>query len=558
MASPSTNNKPLYYAAFATFFVFAFPLLVQVSFSDFVREGEYNSRLGWTLIILFLGLMHQKQWLHYVLLLPFAIGGSIDIGYAISFGGVFTTATIEAVMQTDSSEASEYLTAYSSPILLFILAVYWFLAIYLLRRINLNIGHSRTRSTFVTLGVILVVAAGYRVSVMQRFHDTIPGVIGSIPSYYKGSMDVQSEIDSRAAVVEKATSQNEKASVLNGNLSQTYVFLIGESVNRNHMGLYGYHRNTTPKLQEMKEELNVFTDVISSHAQTNASLRLALTQANQQNKMSSFDALSVIDLANMAGFKTWWISNQQPLRRTMTAVASQADVANFISNDYQGVAVRRFDHFMLPYIDDALNDQASKKAIFIHAMGSHAQYRNRYPESFEVFTDTDVKAYTAAPSARQIDAINSYDNSILYTDNFAYNIIESLRISESEIKAFTLISDHGEEVFDKINVKGHSPDNVTANMVEIPFINWVNSGYRNHRKDITSSLGKNLELPFRLDDFYHYAGELMGISSQFNHSDKSLIGSKFSPLESRQIYRFVYETELNYRHKAPDQVADRK
>ena len=557
MTDSALNNKALYLSVFATFFVFLFPLLIEISFSDFVREGEYNSRIGWSLIFIFLGLLHKKAWLHTALLIPFMITGSVDIGYAISFGGVFTTATIEAVLQTDLHEASEYAASYTSPTLMLILALYWSGCLLLLSKVNFHASRTRARTVFLSLGIILTLVASYRITIMQKYYDTIPGVMGSIPSYYRGHMGVKAETDKRQLLVENVRKSDESFELATEK-SQTYVFIIGESLSRHHMGIYGYHRDTTPELSAISEELHVFQDVISSHAQTKASLSLALTEARVKGEKNYRDTLSIVDLANLAGFKTWWISNQQPLRTTFSAIAAQADETDFISNDFKGVEVRRFDEFLTPYVQAALDDNVDKKAIFIHTMGSHAQYKNRYPDSFDKFQDKNVMAYTDDPSNRQIEAINNYDNSVLYSDYFASGIIKLLKSSDAELKALTLISDHGEEVFDKINVKGHSPDNVTANMVDIPFINWLSDGFDEHRAGSVEAIRNNVNKPFMLHDFYHYSAQLMGIRSAYNDPSKSLISAEFNAPEQRKVYRLSYETELRYRTETPDQVADRK
>ena len=105
--------------------VLLFPLLIEVSFSDFVREGEYNSRIGWSFITALLINLANRRWVTAAVLLPFMIGGLADIGYAYTFGGVFTTATIEAVVHTDSSEANEFFAAYASLPLVSLYLVHW-------------------------------------------------------------------------------------------------------------------------------------------------------------------------------------------------------------------------------------------------------------------------------------------------------------------------------------------------------------------------------------------------------------------------------------------------
>ncbi|GEM_PF-1481821 len=549
------SNRALYLAFAGILFALAFPLLIEVTFSDHVREGEYNSRLGWSLILMLIGLVSRKPNLIKLLLIPFIIGGTIDIGYAISFGGVFTTATLEAVFNTDTSEALEYAASYASVPLAVIISAYWLTLLLIFQYLHFNVSATKAKTSFLVLGVILSLTAGYRITIMQKYHDTIPGVLGSMPSYYRGNIGLQQEINLRKDLIANTsvdvTLEQEQA-------SQIYIFLIGESINRNHMSVYGYHRNTTPLLKQLNENIVVFNNVVSSHAQTNASLRVALTSATAEQGNEYRKALSIIDTANMAGFKTWWISNQQPLRATLASIADQADETQFISNDYQGVEVNRYDGFMLPYIEEALADEAKHKVIFIHMMGSHAQYANRYPKDFNHFSDNNVQAYEEDLSQGKIDSINQYDNSVLYTDFVVNETLVLLKENSAHIKALTLFSDHGEEIYDKINVKGHSPDNVTANMIEVPLITWVSEEFELTKPSRYRTMHDNRNEGFRLDNLFHYANQLMGISSSHITPSKSLASQDFSPKAERRVYKKSYENDLRYRlPQEPNEVASK-
>lgn len=546
MLTSTDNNRALLRLAIATLFVLAFPLLMEVSFSDHVREGEYNSRLGWTFILLLSAIIFQKPWLHKLLLVPFLIGGSTDITYAVNFGGVFTTATVEALIHTDISEIAEFGATYYSPLLLSILVFYWVISFLLLRKLPFNFPKTKVRTGFIVFGMLLTLVAGHRITIMQKYHDTIPGVLGSLPSYYTGHMGLQQEVELRKQLL---STIDQDAELLNPQDAQTYIFFIGESINRNHMSAYGYHRSTTPNIDIADKDFYIFNDVISSHAQTNASLRVALTQANAEQGHQYREALSIIDIANIAGFKTWWISNQQPVRATLASIAAQADETQFISNDYQGVEVNRYDGFMLPYIEKALVDNAKHKVIFIHMMGSHAQYSNRYPKEFDHFSDKNVRAYSNDISSGKINDINEYDNSVLYTDHVVQQAYELIQKDSATIKALTLLSDHGEEVYDTKNIKGHSPDNVTANMLEVPFITWLSDGFQEKRQATTSAMKNNLDKSFRLDDFYHFAADLMGIRSPHIDETESLSSDLFLAPTERQVYNKSYEQELKYRQE---------
>jgi glucan phosphoethanolaminetransferase (alkaline phosphatase superfamily) len=58
------------------------------------------------------------------------------------------------------------------------------------------------------------------------------------------------------------------------------VWIIGESLNRANMSLYGYERPTSPTLESMRKELIVFRDVVSSAPATMDSLMKMLTPAD--------------------------------------------------------------------------------------------------------------------------------------------------------------------------------------------------------------------------------------------------------------------------------------
>jgi heptose-I-phosphate ethanolaminephosphotransferase len=512
------------------------PLALELTYSDFVREGEYNSRIGWSFILAALAYLLQKRRFIALILLPFAISGSLDIGYAVSFGGVFTTATLEAVAYTDSSEVSEFVAAYSSMTLTSWLLLHWSIYFLGLRFMRPAEGTgSRTRRVTMVLGFILIAVVAYRTTVMGRFHDTIPGVLGTVPSYLRGSVSLQEEFERRQTMLR----ETDIKAVLKETQPQTHIFIVGESASRNHMGIYGYHRNTTPFLSSIKDELVVFDNVISSHAQTQASLRAALTAASADQGDQYRDALSVIDIANLAGYETWWISNQQPLRATIASIAHQADHPYYISNDFNGVEVNRYDTFMLNRITEALTNPAPHKAIFIHMMGSHAQYKNRYPDDFSVFKDSQVSAYTEQPDQGVIDVINEYDNSILFADFFLQQLFSLVKEKQNDALAtITYFSDHGEEVYQQANLKGHSPDNLTPNMFEIPFVFWSSdqqriTSYRTHKSS-----------PFMLDSFYHYASQVMAIDSANVNPEAGLISDQYQPPAVRMVYKTGYDTQL--------------
>lgn len=526
----------------SVFFVLFFPLFIMYVYSDFIRSSELNSRLGWLILLGGLAYLFRHTVLQKILLgviFLFAISGSMDIVYAITFGGVFVSATFEAIALTDKQEALEFLHAYISYENVFILLLYWVIAFYSLKRILFKEAELTREKVFAGLGILMVIAAIQQIYDRGRSFDVIPGFTGVAIDYSKGHEAIEKVIENRKKLYQNSSF---KAQLMTNN-SQTYVVAIGESLGRKHMSLYGYTRETTPNLDAVKSESVVFRNTIAAFAQTSQSLSVNLTEKDTVNQKPLSESLSLVGVFKRAGFKTFWISNQQPLRMPTKPMAKIADEQHFVSHDFHGVEVNRYDGYMLPAIKKAINDEAKHKVIFVHLMGSHLQYENRYPAERIIFKDTKgIQAYSQELSNSQVDYINAYDNSVHYTDFVLGEVLKELK-STNNIAALTFWADHGEEVFDVKDFKGHSPDGVTKPMLEIPFIFWRNQKYKTEFQDVDDVISTHEQSLIMLDDFFHIAQCLMPVESELIEKDKSLCLGEYTT-KPRVVYGKDYDKGL--------------
>ena len=327
------------------------------------------------------------------------------------------------------------------------------------------------------------------------------------------------------------------------------MIVIGESMNRNHLGLYGYTRNTTPQLNKIRDQLIMFENTTSAYSQTKPSLSVALTEVDADEVDRSDQVMSLMEVFKKAGYKTWWISNQQPSRYPTTPMAALADERHFISHDFYGVESYRYDGYMTPYIEQALQDTSSHKVIFVHLMGSHLHYESRYPkETFSQFSTRDnLRAFLASSelSDAQVETINQYDNSIYYTDSLLGEWIEKLtKTSNNHAAALVFFADHGEEVFDSRDFKGHAPDGVTRHMLEIPHLVWRNQAYQREFSSVNQSMKDQVTQPFLLDDFFHFAICVAQIKTDLYKPERSVCDASFKP-KARIIYGKAYEEYLD-------------
>lgn len=309
------------------------------------------------------------------------------------------------------------------------------------------------------------------------------------------------------------------------NSPEIAVVVIGESTSREHMGLYGYYRQTNPSLTKIQDELIVAKDVITPHVHTITALEKILTLKSVSQPDLKNNA-SIIQLANQADYKTYWISNQQPVgffSSLCTLIGYAAKEKYFLNtNAYNRIS---YDEILLPVLDKALADTTvTRKVIFLHLMGTHLGYAERYPPEFDYFTE---KPKTNYQHEKAFHLINAYDNSVRYNDYIVKEIIERMR--KKNASSYVLyFSDHGDDVFDKWDNAGHNEYWGTDPMYEIPFMVWFSKKYQKYYKmEVPVPVIENRK--YMLDDFIHSFADLMQIQFDGYDPGKSIFSDEFQP-----------------------------
>ena len=328
------------------------------------------------------------------------------------------------------------------------------------------------------------------------------------------------------------------------NCPQICVLVIGESVNRSHLGLYGYGRNTTPKFIA-RNDIFVYYDVISPYSLTLDAVLALYTESTLENQKPVDKSVSLLDIFYSAGYKTFWLSNQSPVGVYDNAVFNMAQTAenvkfvNISSNSsFESTLKKSYDELLLPEVSKILTDTSQNLFITIHLMGSHSSYEKRYPPNFECFRNaTDKNQKT----------IDHYDNSILYTDyvlDSMLNILNRFSSNSNAIISFIYCSDHGENLFDYNNTVGHDWSGYLPDcIVEIPLIIWLSDSYKNKYSDKTIHILQNKDFPFMNDDLFHIILDLQNIETPYFNSSKSVINKNYKIpqkriLEDGRTYNF--------------------
>lgn len=504
------------------------PWLAQKILSRSIPDSELYSRLGWLFIFFFLFDQFEATFIAPFFVM-FLLAGTVDLWYVLVFRAYVSTSSIEALFLTNSSESSEFLKAYFSWKNALIVFTYVGMSAFLLYEASLTKAWLSELYWRVVFG-ILVVFIVYKMTFPKKFKSVMPGLLGMLPMYLKDKRRTEKLISQRLGLVN--TLDDSEVGFLTSAAPITQIVVIGESASRKHQQLYGYLRETTPHQIGFQEELVIFDNMISNFAQTNPSLSYFLTFAEQEGSVSPGEALSFIDIANKAGFETWWISNQESSKSTPNAIAKCAHHHYFLKTE---ALLERFDEALLPKVSEAVNSKHPYKLIIVHLVGSHFQYKERYPESFSYFkTAENIQAYSPKISDKTIEIINEYDNSIRYTD-FVLSKIRGLLAQSGQASLMTYLSDHGEEVFDTRNFKGHEPSNFTKPMFEVPFWVWCSPAYQQRYPEKIALLADNRHKPLVLEDMFHFVIDALDIETSYLRHDRSWWRDEFKT-RPRKVY----------------------
>ena len=321
------------------------------------------------------------------------------------------------------------------------------------------------------------------------------------------------------------------------------VLIIGESLQRGHMSLYGYGVKNTPLLEKLEASGNLikFSDTISPYGTSNQVLMrlLNFSDYESERKRAWFRNLSIIDMFKLSGYRTFWISNQEAFGAhalSAKSAADRADSESFLSksNLYETVRIKP-DGVLLPLINQAKAGQSERNFYVIHLIGSHMDYSLRYPEGFGKFSAADVKAKL---TSKQKDVVAYYDNSVLYND---FVINEIFKIFSGDDSLIVYLSDHGENLYENGRL-GHGMESRFT--YEIPLIFIGSREFLSDHAKLWQRLAAAKDKPFMSDDLAHLLADIIGVAPLEFDERKSPIRADFNASRKRIANGVDYDEKL--------------
>lgn len=307
---------------------------------------------------------------------------------------------------------------------------------------------------------------------------------------------------------------------------QIVVLVIGESSNPSHWGINGYHRNTTPSLSKTPGVVSL-RNVISPHSATRRAVPSLLTGTSPINWTHG----SLITLFKQAGFSTAWLSNQSPTGvhdSTIGLYAHEADEVMFI-NPVEYMHKGRLDGDLIPIFNRIIRQENLPKFIVVHLLGSHKAYQHRYPDNFDIFTPS-LKSH---PDDERIQTlVNTYDNSIAYTDHVLSSMIQSLQNLDEVSSVLLYVSDHGENLpHGSCLASGHGLSN--EDDFRVSSIVWLSSLTQAEHPEWLATLQSRKDAPLHTTEIFPTLADLASITYDGLTPERSWLRHEYRPLRAR-------------------------
>lgn len=290
------------------------------------------------------------------------------------------------------------------------------------------------------------------------------------------------------------------------------VLVIGESSRYDHWSINGYHRETSPHLKSFKNIIS-FDYCFAPANLTEQSVPLLLSTATPENRNQKYHVKSIVSSYAEMGYNTYWISSQSYSTSSLLNIYKDEAKVRYLNT--KGLdSKKNYDSYVInKLLSNKEELKNNKHFIIIHTLGSHFRYNQRYPKSFNQFTPSIKEQINLFDlKSHKIELINSYDNTILYTDFILSEIITTLKnIDRSSFMIY--VSDHGENLGEDSLIL-HGGNTPSYYEIHVPMVLWYSDKYLNQNKQKLDHLNKNKTKLFPTTNLPKLLWELSNLSSK--------------------------------------------
>lgn len=467
-----------------------------------------------------LSFLNWRGWLKPVLSV-FFLSAASGAYFMVSYGIVIDSTMITNVVQTDTKEALDLLN-WRMLISLLVLGI---LPCWVLWKTPLQVLRLRQQIWSNTLtavvSVVVIVAALLAIfqdfSSIMRNHTQLRYLVNPLNSYYAIGMVAAKPFQHDNKTLLPIGRDAQMATPKSNEKPPLLLLVLGETARMGNFGVNGYERQTTPALA--KENIISLKGVMSCGTSTATSVPCMFSHLGKEAfeaRQNNYESL--IDVLHHAGLAVLWIDNQSGCKgvceRVPQALTKELKHPTLCKDG------ECFDEIMLHQLDERIQALPAERrakgvVVVMHQMGSHGPaYYKRVPDAFKKF-QPECKSNALQECSRE-QVVNSFDNTILYTDHFLGQAIQWLKKSEStSAPAMLYVSDHGESLGEN-NLYLHGlPYRVAPDVQKrVPWITWWSPQFEKQMGLSRTCLQNKMQKPLTHDNYFHSVLGLVNVSSE--------------------------------------------
>ncbi|GAA5783910.1 phosphoethanolamine transferase [Chitiniphilus shinanonensis] len=292
------------------------------------------------------------------------------------------------------------------------------------------------------------------------------------------------------------------------------VIVVGETARADHFSLNGYGRNTNPLLAKQQGLIN-FGNVWSCGTETAVSLPCMFSDLGRSNfdREKAEGRGNLLDVLQQAGLAVQWRDNQSGCKGVCARVPNE-DVRDSKIPSACPKAGECLDEVLLAGLGARLDALDRDTVLVLHMMGSHGPaYYSRSPDAFKAFRPECRTSQLDRCSREQI--VNSFDNSLRYTDYVLSSLIDLLRSKADRVDgAMIYLSDHGESLGEN-NLYLHGTPYLFApdGQKHVPAVMWFSDGYQRDFGVNRSCLVARSGQAYSQDNLFHSVLGLLDVQT---------------------------------------------
>ena len=269
----------------------------------------------------------------------------------------------------------------------------------------------------------------------------------------------------------------EVVDLMNDKPNFNLIVVMGESLNPYRMSAFGALRKTTPFLDARIDKGEIYKRIVySGGMSTKVSIPTFFNLKKYPEDVSALTKghSNLLRLAKKKGMDTWWLSTQSAGLATYSAQVDRR--AFFSKEDIVNTHEKSTDLVLLELLKKVNLEKPS--FVVLHERGSHSPYERYHPDEYDHFPEDDVST--------DQKRVNSYDNSLIFSDYIHEEIIKYLEAHSSLPTIVLFTGDHGELVGEN-GLWGHSV--LIPEGAEVPYIVWSSESAKHLARQV-------IELPY--------------------------------------------------------------